>query len=217
MRFKRHLPKVAGTLLVLGISVVLINFVRDLVNSPATLPQRAPQQVTLLTPPPPPPPPEIVEQRQEPEIEEEVEIAEPEPLDDLPEQASDDPPPGSDLGIDAEGGAAGDGFGLVGRRGGRGLLEGAGNPFRYYASDLGRQIESALIEQNRVRGIAYSVEVNIWVNSDGTISRVELAGSTGDQRHDTILVETITGMRNLSKLPPSDMPQPIRMMISTEL
>jgi periplasmic protein TonB len=217
MRFKRHLPKVAGTLFVLGVSVVLINFVRDFVNTPATTPQRAPQQVTLLTPPPPPPPPEIEEQRQEPEVEEEVELEEPEPVEDLPEQASDDPPAGSDLGIDADGGAGGDGFGLVGRRGGRGLLDGAGDPFKYYASDLSRRIEDALIEQDRVRGISYSVEANIWVNSDGSVSRVELNGTTGDQREDSILIETITGMRNSSKVPPSDMPQPIRMMISAEL
>ncbi len=140
-----------------------------------------------------------------------------EPVDDLPEQASDDPPAGSDLGIDADGGAGGDSFGLVGRRGGRGLLEGAGDPFKYYASDLSRRIEDALIEQDRVRGIAYSVEANIWVNSDGSVSRVELNGTTGDQREDSILIETIKGMRNSSKVPPSDMPQPIRMMISAEL
>ncbi|RNC68998.1 MAG: TonB C-terminal domain-containing protein, partial [Desulfuromonadales bacterium] len=49
---------------------------------------------------------------------------------DAPQQANDapddGPPAGSDLGVDAEGGAGSDGFGLVGKKGGRAITLGGG-------------------------------------------------------------------------------------------
>jgi protein TonB len=216
MKLKRYIPRIAGTLIVLGASVLMVDLVRDILEAPEDAPHRGPQQITLLTPPPPPPP-RIEEKPPEPKIEEEVELEEPDPLDDLPEQVADDAPAGSDLGVDAEGGAAGDSFGLIGRKGGRGLLDGAGDPFRYYASQLQRQIEDALLEQDAARRLAYTIAVNIWVNSDGTILRAELVNGTGSRKADEILVETIRGLQKLSHVPPGDMPQPIRMRISSAM
>ncbi|HAZ42809.1 MAG TPA: TonB-dependent receptor, partial [Methylococcaceae bacterium] len=42
-----------------------------------------------------------------------------------PEQAE-EPPPGENLGVDADGAAGGDSFGLVGKKGGSGFLGGGG-------------------------------------------------------------------------------------------
>jgi periplasmic protein TonB len=215
MSFKRHIPKIVGTLIVLGVGVLMVDMVRDFLNTPAATPPRGPQQVTLLTPPPPPPPPQ--EKPPEPEIEDEVKIEEPEPLDDLPEEASDEPPPGSDLGVDAEGGAGGDGFGLIGRKGGRGLLDGAGDPFRYYASQLQRQIENALVEHDELRKKNYSVTASVEMRDDGSVLRAQLEISTGDRETDAMMIDVITRMQALSQSPPPDMPQPIRLRISSRL
>jgi protein TonB len=217
MNLKRHIPKIAGTLIVLGACVLMVNMVRDFLDAPGAAPPRGPQQITLLTPPPPPPPPRVEEKPPEPKIEEEVKLEEPDPIDDLPDQVADDAPAGSELGVDAEGGAAGDAFGLIGRKGGRGLLDGAGDPFRYYASQLQRQIEDALLEQDAARRLAYTIAVNIWVNPDGTILRAELVNGTGSRQADEILVETIRGLQKLSHVPPGEMPQPIRMRISSAM
>jgi protein TonB len=177
--------------------------------------ERKIQTITLLTPPPPPPPPEV--KPPEPEVKEEVKIDEPEPVEDMPEQASDEPPPGNDLGVDAEGGAGGDSFGLIGRKGGRGLLEGAGDRFTYYASQLQRQIEDALLDNKEVRKRAYSVVAKVWLQSDGRVSRAKLASSTGSPEMDKQLIAVITDVPSLAVAPPPDMPQPIRMRISSRL
>lgn len=214
MSFKRHIPKLVGTLIVASFGVFVVDIVRDFLSDPVAPPKKGPQVVTLIAPPPPPPP---QEKPPEPEIEEEVELEEPEPLDDLPEQASDEPPPGSDLGVDAEGGAGSDGFGLIGRKGGRGLLDGAGDPFMYYASQLQRQIEDALLEHEDVRRKAYSVVANVWIRADGSVLRAQLATTTGNSETDAVLIEAITRARALSQSPPPDMPQPIRMRISSRM
>lgn len=215
MSVRRHIPKIVGTLVVLGVGALMVNVVRDFLNAPDEPPRKGPQQVTLITPPPPPPPPQ--ERPPEPEIEDEVELEEPEPVDDLPEEASNEPPPGADLGIDAEGGAGSDGFGLIGRKGGRGLLDGAGDPSRYYANQLGREIENALQDHDAVRRRSYSVGINVWVSSDGRVSRVELATTTGSRETDALLTEAIMGARTAALRPPPDMEQPIRLRVSSQL
>ena len=55
-----------------------------------------------------------------------MDIPEPEALpEDVPEAAN-EPPPGEALGLDAEGGAGGDGFGLAARRADADLLQSGG-------------------------------------------------------------------------------------------
>lgn len=213
MRCKRHIPKIVGTLVVVAVSGLMVYFVKGFLDAPATPPKKGPQQITLLTPPPPPPP---LEKPPEPEVEE-VKIEEPEPLDEMPEEAADEAPAGEELGVDAEGGAGGDGFGLIGRKGGRGLLDGAGNPFMYYASQLQRQIEDALLDAEDVRRKSYSVKVVVWLKPDGRVLRAELESSSGSVDIDTSLVQAITGVRTTSQSPPPGMPQPIRMRISSRL
>ena len=211
MSLKRHIPKIVGTLVVTLVGVVMVSVVQDFLATPSP-PKRAPQQITLLTPPPPPP----QEKPPEPEIKEEVKLEEPQ-VDDLPEEASDEPPPGEDLGVDAEGGAGGDGFGLIGRKGGRGLLDGSGDPFSYYASQLQRQIEDSILAEEDVRKKAYSIVAKIWLRQDGRVLRAELATSTGNPAIDATLVKAITTAQAPAQAPPADMPQPIRMRISSRL
>lgn len=214
MSFKRHVPKLAGVLIVAGVAWLMVSVVRNFLDSPPPPPKKTLQQVTLL----PPPPPKMEEKPPEPEIEpeqEEVKLDEPEPLDDLPEQASDEPPPGSDLGLDAEGGAGGDGFGLIGRKGGRGLLAGAGDPFTYYSSQVSREIENMLADSDLLRKQDYSVETHVWVDRSGRVYRAELATSTGNKKVDAMLVDTM--QKVIATAPPPDMPLPIRFRISSRL
>jgi len=83
--------------------------------------------VSLLKPPPPmreKPPPPLKEKPPEPEVKKEtIEAIREAPR---PEEArnekADDKPAGDQLGLDAQGGAGSDSFGLVGRKGGRDLL-----------------------------------------------------------------------------------------------
>ena len=214
MSFKRHIPKIVGTLVVIGISAFMVSVVRDFLDAPATAPKKGPQQITLLTPPPPPPP---LEKPPEPEVQEEVKLEEPETVEDMPEDAADEPPAGADLGVDAEGGAGGDGFGLIGRKGGRGLLAGAGDPFVAYAMRVQKNIENLLSNDAETRRKAYSVVAKIWVGASGSIERAELAESTGNQDVDAALERNLAALPPLAEAPPQDMPQPIRLRISSRL
>lgn len=210
---RKYLPRILGVVLVLGVGALMIVAVQNfLEDKPAQQKSRI-QKITLLTPPPPPP---KIEKPPEPEVKQEVKVPEPkepEPLPDVPDQ----PPPGADLGLDAEGSGAGDGFGLVGRKGGQGLLNGSGDPAMYYASRLQQRIEDAFAEHEDVRRKAYSIVAGVWVGRDGTIQRVELETSTGDRRMDALLKKTIEHVKALAVAPPPDMRQPIRLRISSNM
>ena len=137
-------------------------------------------------------------------------------LEEIPELA-DAPPAGDLLGLDAEGGAGADGFGLIARKGGRGLLSGAGDPNVVYATQLQRLIEEALAADEKTRSQNYSVIARVWVGFDGSVTRAELASSTGEDEIDDSLIELINQLPALAEAPPPNMPQPIRMRISSRL
>jgi len=209
-RLTRYLPIFFGlvlTALVIYFSVMLLG---SSGNDEGKRKQTI-QQVTLLTPPPPPPPPKI-EQPPEPEVQEEVEFDE--PLEDVPD-LPDAPAMGDDLGLDADGSAGSDGFGLIGRKGGRSLLD--GDPHQMYASMLQKQVEELLIENEAIRVKAYSVIAQLWVTDDGSIKRARLVHSTGDEIIDNALIEMLTSITMLGRSPPGDMPQPIKLRISSRL
>src|SRR5262245_757872 len=108
---------IGGGIAALGFCSVLL--VRSFLAGEAPAPKKLVQEIKVIRPPPPeelPPPPP-------PPPEEEVDLNEPEPQPDP--VASNEPPPGN-LGLDAEGSAGSDGFGLMGRKGGRDLLGSGG-------------------------------------------------------------------------------------------
>lgn len=215
-KWKTYLPKVLGTAVVAGVGIGIVWLISEFMDAEQATPKKQVQQITLLKPPPPPPPPPKIERPPEPEIEEKVEIPEEQPIEELPDVA-DEPPAGDALGLDAEGGAGSDGFGLAARKGGRGLLAGAGDPKVLYASKLQREIENALLEFDRARKTAYSVVARIWVSDSGDVVRVELARSSGDGEVDNTLITAINGMPGLSEGPPPDMQQPIKLRITSRI
>ncbi len=211
---RTYLPRILAVILVLGIGVLTVYGIRGFLADKPAMTKTKIQTITLLKPPPPPP--KIEQPPPQPEMKQEVKMPEPEmpkPLPDVP----DEPPPSASLGMDAEGTGAGDGFGLVGRKGGRGLLNGAGDPAMYYASQLQRRIEDMLAENQNTRRKAYSIVAGIWVGPGGDIQRVELNGSTGDRQTDELLKAAIKQIQSLAVAPPPDMPQPIRLRIKSTL
>ena len=141
---------------------------------------------------------------------EQTPINEPEPKPD--ETPKDEPPP---LGTAIQGNGPPDGFGLSGS--GNGMIGGNGNgrgsgrggsKFGWYAGQVQTRIAEALRKNGRTRSADLSIEVRIWADSNGRISRVS-AGSTGDAGLDNaIRNEVLTGLQ-LQESPPQDMPMPI--------
>lgn len=196
---------------------VAAGLVRALVADAPPQDARKPQQITLLKPPPPPP--KVEEPPPPPEVQEEVKIPEPEALpEDLPELADEAPPPGDALGLDADGGAGTDGFGLAARRGGRGLLEGGGDAQAWFEGELSRQLTAAL---NRVLRDAdaskterATFNLRVRVAPDGRVELAQLLDSTGDPALDRALEQALAGVR-LGRAPPDDVRRALRMRVST--
>lgn len=201
---------VGGFLLVAAIAVIG-NVISNMADKPVKK-ERKIQTVTLAPPPPPPPPPPKVEKPPEPEPEQKLEEqAEPEPekLPDIPDEA-----PPRDLGLDAEGSAGSDGFGLAARKGGTGLFGGgSGNPFAWYGNLIKNDLVSLLSEKDALRRKGYTVIVKFWVKPDGTIERFELARGSNDNEIDELLHKTLSLYRKTNETPPPGMQQPIKLKI----
>lgn len=190
----------------LGLKNILVS------DKPARKPRL--QQITLIKPPPPPP-----EQKPpEPEIKkEEVKVQE---VEQPPEQQADAPPPGQDLGLDAEGTGSGDGFGLAGKKGAADLLgSGKGNPWASYdtlVSDVvSAAFRNALSREKALKDKNYKVVVKVWIGAGGQVTRAVLVDSTGTQKVDELLKEVLRDLRGLRDSPPEDMPQPMKIRVTS--
>jgi protein TonB len=155
------------------------------------------------TPPPPPPPPE-----------EKLSMAEPQPE----PTPSNQPPPSEQLGVDAAATGAGDGFGLVGRPGGRDILAagGTGSPLAWYGGIVKGEILDWLSSDPAMRASSYSISIKVWVRSDGTIERIAVSGSTGDAARDRQISTALNRRTRFSQPPPPNMPQPITLRIASK-
>jgi protein TonB len=206
-----------GAALALAIAVLLVLWLRDVLQSAKPSKPMKLQQITLIRPPPPPPkPPE--EKPPEPEVKEEVKLDEPTPEEPQPADA---PPPGADLGVDADGTGEGDGFGLVGKKGAGNLIGGGGggNPWGRYDALLNEAVsgafQQALARDKTLKGKNYKVMVKVWIDSGGKVTRSALVDSTGDARADEVLKEALNSMRALRDAPPADMPQPVKIRVTS--
>ncbi len=181
--------------------------------------KKAPK-IALVTPaaPPPPPPPPKFEKKPDPPKEQEVKMAQPEPK-------NDDPPPSPELKME---GAAGDGpsaFGAgkvsnedlsklgSGERGGTGT--GMFDPDANYMNLAKGEVQRFLKKNTSLRRRRYSLDVHLWVSASGAVSRYELAGSSGDAQTDEAVSQALALLPALSQTLPNNMPQPLRLRIST--
>jgi periplasmic protein TonB len=178
--------------------------------------------VNILQPPPPPPPPpppqtpKMIEQTpvKEQDIRETpVERPKAEPI---KETKLDQPPPGP-LSLKAKAEGPGDLFGLGGNLGGKGLLGGGGgggSRWGWYASIVEAQIEQALAANAKTRKAAIQLQVRLWADGGGRVTRVEIVSSSGDAAIDAAVRDEVLAGLTLRQPPPKDMPMPIVTRIS---
>ncbi|MEX2482669.1 MAG: TonB family protein [Gammaproteobacteria bacterium] len=199
----------AGVLLVVGGGLYLFFGSMGATDKP-----RPPdvQQISIVQPPPPPPPPPPEIEEPPPEIEE-VDVSEPEP-EPIADDAANEPPPGEDLGLDADGVAGADGFGLQAKKGGRALI-GGGDRNKWYAGVIQTDLQSLLADIEEIRKGRYAVVVKIWIGADGQLEQAEVVRGTGNADLDAAIKRALGGGLRLSHEPPEDLPQPIRLRISS--
>ena len=194
---KKHLPLLIGGGVVLVVAVAVVLLIRSFIADSDEPKKHRVQQISLVKPPePPPPPPE----EKPPEPKEEI------PQEKPPEQPvqSDQPPPGI--------GGAGYGNGDTSFGGGGGWMGGAGR-FGFYLSGVQQGIHDELNRNEKLRKSEYKIEVALWIGKNGVVNRFELLGSSGDKELDALMKKALSGAR--FEEPPSDIPQPIRLRISS--
>lgn len=213
VRFKSYLIGGAGALVLAGLVIGLIRYFEN--REPPQKKERKIQAITMVKPPPPPPPPPKVEKPPEPEPEQKIEQQnEPEPKE-LPDVA-DEPPPG-DLGLDAEGSAGSDGFGLAARKGGKGLFGGGGgNPYAWFGTLIKNDIQDLIAGNEDLSAKDYSIVIKLWLENDGSIKRFELANSSNDADIDTLLKKIIGSYVKAGQPPPPGMEQPVKLQITSK-
>lgn len=196
--------------------VAAVIFIGQSLAKGSTAPHRMPEvtMVKILTaplppPPPPPPPPKLVEEK----------MVEQMPVD-ANEAKPDDsaPAPAADLGTSITGPGGADGFGLGSNRGtgtiGGGGSRGSGSRWGWYAAQVQSTIADALRKNPRTRQANFRVEVRVWPDLTGRVTRAQLVGTTGDAAVDAaIRAEVLTGLQ-LKEPPPQGLPLPIVMRLT---
>ncbi|MBB5051854.1 MAG: energy transducer TonB [Afipia sp.] len=173
--------------------------------------------VTVVVPPPPPPPPpqklpeqKMIEQPKmaEPEFKEDKPVDT--PKDEPAKDAKNDDAPGP-LSLDAMATGPGDLFNLGGKPGGSpyGGGGGGGSRWGWYGSIVTAQVESALRSNPKTRLVVATIQIRLWADGSGRITRVVLTPSTGDAEVDAAIRNEVLGGLALREPPPKDMPMPI--------
>ncbi len=161
----------------------------------------------VVQPPPPPPEPQQEEMVKQDEVVEETPNETPQ--DDTPEVGTNNTSAGPDL-FGAKKGA-GSGFGAKRMVGGR-----KGGKYDRYALTLQNAISTALRQHPAVNKKILSVQVRIWADQAGRVTRASLVKGTGDAQLDgTIQQSVLVGMQ-LPEPPPADMPMPVIMQITAQ-
>lgn len=203
--FRGHGPAVIAGLLFLLAAGTTVFFL-------ATTDKSAPHQiheftmVKLVQPPPPPPPTEQVQ----PKMIEQPKMVTPEEKP-VAEQAPKNPAAKGPLGLDSKGEGAGDAFNLAGNQGGNGLLSGGGSRWGWYAGIVQQQVENALRANRKTRRAVFDVEVAVWIDASGRVTRVKVRKSTGSRELDVAIENEIFAGMVVREAPPPDMPMPMVM------
>lgn len=166
--------------------------------------------ITLVSLAPPPPPPPMVKPPPPPPDDQKME--QPMIKEEQPEEA---PPQNEPLSTGIKGDGA-NSFGLSNKPG-SGLIGGdrrKGTKWSGYASQVQSSVQQALQRNRKTRSANMSVNVRVWPDANGRISRAQLAGTTGDPSLDAaIRDEVLTGLQ-LEQPPPNDMPTPIMLRLA---
>ncbi|MBM7333300.1 MAG: energy transducer TonB [Alcanivorax sp.] len=204
-------PAVLLALVVLG--VLLWRWANDSAGVQRQVPK--PDMIVPL-PPPPPPPEEQTEPEPEPEdVVEPEPVPEPTPVEEpTPEEQ---PSPSQDLSeamqIDGEAQAGGDAFNIAAGSGsGRGG-SGAGVGNATYGQYLSYAFQRRLREDRDIRHLSYRLEVNLWLDPDGRVTRVQVLESSGDEDVDRRIVAALRELEPLDQKPPASLTLPVHMSL----
>lgn len=199
-KYRKRLPILVGASLIIIVTLAVVMLINNLIADSSEPKKRKVQQISLIKPPEPPPPEVKPPEEKPPEMKEEIpqDQPPPEPLN------TGQPPPGI--------GGAGYSSGDTSFGGGGGWMGGAGR-FGYYLGGVQQGIHEELNRNEKLRKKEYKVEVALWIAKSGVVNRFELLGTSGDKEVDAAIKKALFGVK--FEEPPSDIPQPIKLRISS--
>ena len=126
--------------------------------------------------------------------------------------------PDQPLGVDAEGSAGGDAFGLAARRGGSRPGRGNGSaPFAWYTNRITDAIRERLASVECAKTAKGSLSFHLLMEASGKIKQVQLATSTGNPKVDQCIDSALTSMPPMSEPLPPGMPEQINLKIVSRI
>jgi protein TonB len=204
---RRIMMRIAGVLTGILLLVGFVLFVHAMMAAKSAKPDRKIQMVQILRPPPPPPPPDQPPPPP-PEKTEVLQKEEPEP------QPEDQPAPVQNLGLDAEGSAGGDAFGLAARHGGSDLIGGSGSaPFAWYTNRISDAIRDRLASAACTRSAKNSISIRVIMEADGRVRQIKLSSTTGNPKIDECIDSTLASIQRISDPVPPGMPELVNLKI----
>lgn len=208
---RRWLKTLVG--LLLGVTVLgLISWgAWTLLNAKSGKPRKPPTVTLLPDKPPPPPPPPKEEKKPEPPKEDKKDVKVEQPKEQVPQPAQNEP-------LKMEG-AAGEGdsafgAGTVGRDYAGGSVGATGMQQSLYAGRLQRHLQEQLSRNRKLRESDYRIPVKIWLRRDGSLERVELGGSTGNETLDQLLRDSLQQIPPMRDVPPENLVQPLKIRVT---
>ncbi|OGU09102.1 MAG: energy transducer TonB [Geobacteraceae bacterium GWC2_55_20] len=213
--------------------LLIVGFVVKVFLSDDGVKKKALYQVTLIKPPPPeekvkPPEPEQQKETPKESIQTPTEIPQPQAQDQPQDNA---PPAGADLGVEGEGGAGSDGFGLVGKGKnykGRDITLGGGGgmnrlamltKYGWYTSkiqdEIKKQLKKRMDKEGGVPKGKYEITLKILLDPQGTIKKYRIVASSGNDKLDDALKASLPGLK-ISQAPPDGMPSLVTLRILSQ-
>lgn len=211
-RRRPWLGRALGLLAAAGFMLAMVFLIRKFIGGEAPRKPTA-QQVAILRQPPPLPPKPPERPPEPPKVKEEVKIDQPKPEPQAPEpKPAEAPPADKPIGLDADGAAGSDGFGLAANRGGRDVTtigggSGGGGTGRYYTGLLQRNFFEALARNRKAPLDEFSVVVRVWLADDGRVQRTQIVNGSGNPQLDELITATLAEMPALREVPPGNLRQ----------
>lgn len=203
---RRILSRLAGAVFAILALLGFMWFAHAMLVAKTGKTTRQVQMVQIIRPPPPPPDqPPPPEKSPEPLPKD---VPEPTP-EQQPDQAPDQP-----LGVDADGSAGGDAFGLAARRGGSDLIGGTGTaPFAWYTNRMRDAIKDRLAAAPCTKSAKGSVSTRVVLAGDGRVKQIKLTSSTGNTQVDECVDKVLASITTLGDAPPPGMPEQVNLRV----
>lgn len=209
--------------LALAVALVAVvgTFIWQWANEMSGVRRETPKVPMIIPLPPPPPPPPEPPKQPEPEPEKVVEpepppepkpVEEPKPQEEAPKPADDlakamEMDGAAQAGGDAFNIGAGSGSGMSGSGGGGGI----GNAT--YGQYLSHVFQKVLREDENTRMLSFRLQLNLWLNEAGQVTRVDIVKSSGERDIDEKVVAALRRVPAMTQKPPKSLSLPVRILL----